>query len=117
MDGLSFKDISAAASLAVSDALQSTLQYKGGSVISQLGSGTLNAKLNETQTASAQNTADAKSNATAASGGGSATAPFTSAGGAGSSGALPTWAIIAALGIAGLGVIFFGIASIGKGKK
>ncbi|MDR2675323.1 MAG: hypothetical protein LBC18_10805 [Opitutaceae bacterium] len=116
--GMNF-DIAGSASAAVSQSLQSTISTKFGNNIRNLGSGTITARFDETNTADLKNASDAKAtSATAKTGDGGmadATSVLQSEGGSfsGSAGlgattaalGLPAWFLPAALALAALATL------------
>jgi len=117
------EDVALSNATSLSQALQANLTYKAGNKFKVLGSGTLNATLNETLDSTGTNAADAKAVAATAKsdyGPASADAAMQSSGGAlgsgGSltSGGLPPWVLYAALGLAALVAITFSIKNLRK---
>lgn len=116
------KDIAASVSASMSEATTGTFQTKFGNNVKNLGSGSVTLRVEETDTFDSKAASDAKAtSATAKSGDGGysdATAVMQSQGDASVGGdGIPQWAIYAALGIAGIGVISIGAILIFKGGK
>jgi hypothetical protein len=107
---VNIKDIAASASASFASSFQSTMQTKFGNNIRNLGSGTIMAKIDETQTTDAKNATEAtatSSNAKADQGGyAESTAVTQKEGGAFSTSGASGWLNATTIGIAGaIGVV------------